>query len=191
MSHPQSGYSNEPGGSSAGASAPAGQPYPPAHPQYQPQQPHPGQPYPQLPVPVTGPAYAYGNAAPQPVYVTPRPEPKNGLGLAALIMAIVGLASCVIPLVGPFVGGPLSIVSLILGLVGWSRARKGVATNKKTAIWATFLAVACFIFAIVDVAILVNAANDFGNCLDATSNALDHVDDQSAQNAADKACQTS
>jgi hypothetical protein len=137
-----------------------------------------------------GPAYAYGNAVPPPVYVTSHPEPKNGLGLAALIMAIVGVVSCVIPLLGPFVGGPLSIVSFILGLVGWSRARKGTATNKKTAIWATFLAVACFVFAIADVAILVNAANDFGNCLDATSNALNHVDDQSAQDAANKACQT-
>jgi len=125
---------------------------------------------------------------PQTVYVQAPPEPKNGLALTALIMGIVGLLFCLVPITGMAVGGPLSIVAIILGGVGISRANKGRATNKKTAVWGLVLGLLCFVAATADAVIVVTALNHVSNCLDATSNALNHLNDPGAQNAQDQAC---
>jgi hypothetical protein len=150
--------------------APAGygQPY---------QQPQYGQPYP---------PQGYQQMPPQMMYVR---EPKNGLGLTALICAIVGLALCIIPILGAPVGGPLSIVAIITGLVGFSRARKGVATNRKVALWGLILGCLAFVAAIGDAVIIFTALDHVSNCLDSTSNALNNAGDAGAQATANAACQ--
>ena len=53
------------------------------------------------------------------------PAPRNGFGLAALILGILALLACWIPYVGVVIG----LVGLILGIVGRSRVRKGLANN--------------------------------------------------------------
>ena len=72
-----------------------------------------------------------------PQYAPPSPaapaRPKNGLGTAGFVLGLVGLVFAFIPLIG-VVAWPLVIIGLILSLVGLSRVRKGVATNKGLAI---------------------------------------------------------
>ncbi len=123
----------------------------------------------------------------QAVYFQPA-APRNGLGLTAMILGIIGLVFCLIPITGMVVGGPLSILAIIFGAVGWSRARKGTATNRKVAIAGFVLGIAAFVFACVDLGIVTSAVNDLGNCLDATSNALNHAGDSGAQAAQSAAC---
>jgi uncharacterized membrane protein len=92
-------------------------------------------------------------------------------------------------LTGAFIGGPLSILAIIFGLVGFSRARKGRATNRKTALWGLILGCLAFVLACVDAGLFFAALNDVSNCQDATSNALNNVGNQGAQDAANAACQ--
>lgn len=68
----------------------------------------------------------------------PGPAPRNGLGIAALCLGIVGVLFGLVPFTG-FVAFGLGAVGIVLGLVGFSRARKRVATNLKTAISGTVL----------------------------------------------------
>ena len=73
----------------------------------------------------------------QPQVVYPA-APRNGLGITALCLGIVGILFGLIPFTG-FVAFALGAVGVILGLVGFSRARKRVATNTKTAVSGTIL----------------------------------------------------
>lgn len=58
--------------------------------------------------------------------------PKNGIGLTAMILGIVGFVLSLIPLVG-VVAWPLVILGLIFGVIGVERAYRKVATNKGAA----------------------------------------------------------
>ena len=55
--------------------------------------------------------------------------PRNGLGIAALVLGIIAILTCVFLL-----GGLLGLVAIVLGVLGASRARRGRATNRGTAI---------------------------------------------------------
>ena len=58
------------------------------------------------------------------------PSPKNGIGIAAMVVGIVALLLCWIP----FLGLLLAIVALVLGIVGIRKVSRGEATNKGMAI---------------------------------------------------------
>lgn len=92
-----------------------------SYPQQGPQGQH-AQPYPQG---HPGPGYPQHG---QPPYGY-RPEPKNGLGLAALIVGGVGILFGLVPLTF-WVAGPLALTSIALSLAGLARVRRGAATNK-------------------------------------------------------------
>jgi hypothetical protein len=55
--------------------------------------------------------------------------PRNGLGIAALILGIIGGISAIIPL-SILLAGILGVIGLILGFLGRGRAMRGEATNK-------------------------------------------------------------
>ncbi|GLZ45945.1 hypothetical protein Acsp06_21300 [Actinomycetospora sp. NBRC 106375] len=56
--------------------------------------------------------------------------PRNGLGIAGLVLGLCGLVVGLIPLFG--IGAILlGVVGLVLGLVGVTRARKRLATNTR------------------------------------------------------------
>jgi hypothetical protein len=57
-------------------------------------------------------------------------SPKNGIGIAAMVVGIVALVLCWIP----FLGLVLAIVAVVLGIVGIRKASRGEATNKGMAI---------------------------------------------------------
>jgi hypothetical protein len=93
---------------------------PPAAPPTPPPYPHtPGQAYPPPP-----PA-PYSDATPAPLG-----GPKNGLGIAALVVAIIGLLFCWSIALGIILG----IVAVVLGFAGRARVRRGEANNGGVAI---------------------------------------------------------
>ena len=71
------------------------------------------------PPPQAGPwAPAYG-------YPYQAPPQSNGLGVAALVLGIVGLLGCWVPIVGALV----ALVGLVLGIVALSKSRKAQRSN--------------------------------------------------------------
>lgn len=110
------------------------QPYPITYDQHAGYAEQPGQ----IPPQWTPPGYPLPPAGwPAPQVVA---APRNGLGITALCLGIVGILFGLVPLTG-FVAFALGAVGVILGLVGLARARKRVATNRKTAISGTALSV--------------------------------------------------
>lgn len=62
--------------------------------------------------------------------------PQNGMGTAALVLGIVGLA------IGWCFYGIPSILAIIFGVLGVKKANQGLATNKAMAQWGLWLGVA-------------------------------------------------
>ncbi|WP_327356556.1 DUF4190 domain-containing protein [Streptomyces sp. NBC_01304] len=108
-------------------------------------------PLPMAPPPPPG----YGGWAPGPY----APQARNGLGIAALVCGIVGLLTGVIPFLF-WLGGVLGVVALILGLIGHSNARKGVATNKGMALAGIILGALAIVAAIVWLILIVVVIKD-------------------------------
>ncbi len=59
--------------------------------------------------------------------------PRNGLGIAALCLGIVGMLFGLVPFTG-FIAFALGAIGIVLGLVGFARSRRRIATNTKTAL---------------------------------------------------------
>ncbi|WP_329395138.1 DUF4352 domain-containing protein [Streptomyces lydicus] len=83
---------------------------------------------------------------------------RNGLGIAALILGILGALSG-IPMILFWLAGPLGILALIFGLVGRSRAKKGQATNKGVALTGALLGVVAIILSVVGVIVTLTAVS--------------------------------
>jgi hypothetical protein len=67
----------------------------------------------------------------QPYYAPPQPvAPKNGLGIAALVLSVVGLLG-VATVVAPIILGATAVV---IGFVGRGRVKRGIADNGGIAI---------------------------------------------------------
>jgi hypothetical protein len=81
--------------------------------------------------PHAGPLYPYQPGGPPPYYAPPQPvAPKNGLGIAALVLAVVGLLG-VATVFAPIILGAIAVV---IGAVGRGRAKRGIADNGGVAI---------------------------------------------------------
>ncbi|MEU5895770.1 DUF4190 domain-containing protein [Streptomyces venezuelae] len=90
----------------------------------------------------------------------PPPQPlRNGLGVASLVLGIIGVLCGLIPLLF-WAAGVLAVLALVFGCVGIGRARKGQADNKGVAIWGTSLGAVAAILAVVGLAITVTVVND-------------------------------
>ncbi len=128
------------------------EPQPPHYPQY-PQYPQ----YPPPPPPGGGYPGGYPPPPPQPYsgYAPPPAGPRNGLGIASLVVAIIALISVV--------GGVvLGIAAVILGFLGWQRAKRGEATNGGVAIAGIVLGILSIIEAIVVIVLSVWVFNEVG-----------------------------
>ncbi len=111
----------------------------------------------------------YPPPPPQPYagYPPPPPNPpKNGLGLAALVVAIVGLVLC-----WSVVGGVIAgVVAVILGFLGRGRVKRGEADNGGIAIAGIVLGFLSIVVGLVFIAIWVGVFNvvgggDFVSCM--------------------------
>lgn len=89
---------------------------------------------------------------------------RNGLGLAAVIVAPIGILFGLIPLTG-FVAVAAGLVAIPLALAGWSRVRKGVATNGKTAITGLVLGIVALALGIWGITIMFGAVDKLANDL--------------------------
>ena len=70
---------------------------------------------------MNAPGYDQGGSG----YGTPPAQPRNGFGIAALVLGLLALVLC-----WTIIGGVLlGLLALIFGLIGRARARRGQATN--------------------------------------------------------------
>ncbi|WP_066956232.1 DUF4190 domain-containing protein [Streptomyces lushanensis] len=90
-------------------------------------------PYPQAPVPP-------GHGAPV--------AARNGLGIASLVLGIVGAVSGLIPFLF-WLAAVLGLTGLILGLAGRGRAKRGEATNKGVATSGVVLGLLALVLAAI------------------------------------------
>ncbi|MDX2851792.1 DUF4190 domain-containing protein [Streptomyces sp. PA03-3a] len=120
----------------------AGHPGPPGYPTYPAQPGYPGHPgYPGYPGQPGYPGYGmgpYGGWAP--------PVARNGVGLTAMILGIVG-AVLAISCFGAFLGLPLGIAAIACGIVGLRIARRGEATNRPQALTGLILGIVSVVLA--------------------------------------------
>ncbi|MEZ0359909.1 DUF4190 domain-containing protein [Mycobacterium sp. ENV421] len=160
-------------------------------PEQAPQQPTPP-PYGAPPPPPPGyPAPSYGQypggyppAPPQPYagYTPPPTGPRNGLGVTALVIAIVALLSSF-----SVVGGViLGIVAVIIGFAGRSRVKRGEANNGGVALAGVILGFLAIIVGLAFIAVWVGVfkevgATDYIDCLQKAGQ-----DQQQVQQCADE-----
>lgn len=136
-------------------------PYPPQQHPAQPYQPQQGYPYPYPPGQYGGyPPPGYPAAPPQPYagYGAPPAAPRNGLGVAALVVAIVGLVSS-FSIVGGIV---LGIVAVVLGFAGRNRVKKGEANNGGIALAGVILGFVGIVVGLGFIAVWVGLFNEVG-----------------------------
>jgi len=113
----------------------------------------PYQPYPYPPGPYPG---GYPPAPPYGEY--PPPAPRNGLGIAALVVGIIALVGAI-----SVVGGILlGIVAVVLGFAGRARVKRGEATNGGTALAGIVLGVVAVVAGLAFVAFWVGLFNEVG-----------------------------
>lgn len=128
-------------GSDAPPPTPPAPPPPPPSPQY-PYGAYPGG-YPPPP--------PYGGYPPQQPF-RPSTGPSNAIGVAALVIAIIGLV-----FVWSVIGGLiLGVVAVILGFIGHGRAKRGEATNGGVAITGIVLGAIGVVLSLVFIGIWVN-----------------------------------
>ncbi|ARF55679.1 DUF4190 domain-containing protein [Streptomyces gilvosporeus] len=87
---------------------------------------------------------------------------RNGLGVAALVLGIIGFLSG-LPMFLFWLAGPLGLLALIFGIVGAGRVKRGQATNKGVAITGTVLGALAIVLAIIGVIVsvlIVKSATD-------------------------------
>jgi len=125
--------------------------------------------------PQTGPTYTYpdphqyqyqpspypaGYPPPQPYYgYPPAPmAPKNGLGIASLVLAVVALVS-VATVFAPIV---LGAVAVVLGFLGRGRVKRGAANNGGIAIAGIVLGALAIIVGLAFIAIWTAVWKDVG-----------------------------
>ncbi|MGW2858527.1 DUF4190 domain-containing protein [Streptomyces sp. NPDC001205] len=76
------------------------------------------------------------------------PQPRNGLGTAALVIGAISTFVAFLPFLF-WIAWILGIVGLVFGLVGLSNVRKGLATNRSSALGGTVLGGVSILLAVV------------------------------------------
>ncbi|MHC0431620.1 DUF4190 domain-containing protein [Streptomyces sp. O3] len=96
---------------------------------------------------------------------SPDQPPRNGFGIAALIVGIVGVLAGLVPLLF-WIAAVLGVIALVLGPVGARRATRGQATNKRMSIVGTVLGGLAIVLSIIGGVIVNNALEDVKRELD-------------------------
>ncbi|MDK1473298.1 DUF4190 domain-containing protein [Streptomyces sp. 549] len=119
---------------------------------------------------------SYPSANPGPPH---QGSPRNGLGVAALVLGIIALLTFWTVLGGIVLG----LVALVLGIIGFRRQKQGVATNGTMAIVGAVLGLLGIIASVVILAVGVSFLNseEFGNlteCLEQAETTQEQEDCQ-------------
>jgi MFS family permease len=106
-------------------------------------------------------------------------SPRNGMGVAALVIGVVSLVLAILIVFFP-IAGLLGIVAIILGAIGMARASRGEADNRGQALAGLITGLIALLLAIaLAVGIggfLTTHANDFrklGSCWNKADNRAD------------------
>jgi Septum formation len=83
----------------------------------------------------------------QPLHEFPR-LPRNGLGIAALSLGIIGAVTSITPWFF-WVAGILGVIGLIVGFGGRARAKRGEATNGTMALWGIITSAVAVVVAVI------------------------------------------
>ena len=102
----------------------------------------------------------YPPPPPQPYYGYPRPPlaPKNGLGIASLVLAIIALLS-VWSVFAPII---LGLIAVVIGFLGHGRVKRGIANNGGVAIAGIVLGALAIIVGLAFIAIWTTVWKDVG-----------------------------
>jgi Protein of unknown function (DUF2510)/Septum formation len=100
-----------------------------------------------------GTAWTAGEA---PMATSPQQSPRNGLGIAALVLGIIGVVVGIIPFFF-WLAVILGVIGLIFGFIGRGRANRGEATNGTMALWGIITSAVAVVLSIVGLVILVGA----------------------------------
>ena len=95
---------------------------------------------------------------PYPGYGPPPTAPRNGLGIASLVLAIVALLSFWSVIGGAAIG----VVAVILGIIGRGRANRGEATNAGVAVAGITLGALAVVISLAFIAVWVGMFDDVG-----------------------------
>jgi hypothetical protein len=118
---------------------------------------------------------------PQVVYIESR---SNGIALASLIVGILGCIMAGGLAILFWAGWLLGATGLVLGSVGFAKAKK-TGVRRKMAIWGIVLNLAAIAFGIYGVVVTVNAVNDVGKALDSYSQCIDNAQTLDQMDACD------
>jgi hypothetical protein len=112
----------------------------------------PPYPYPQ--------AQAYPPPPPQPYagYAAPPIGPRNGLGIASLIIAIIALVTCWSVVLGVILG----IVAVVIGFAARGRVKRGEANNGGVAIAGLALGFVAIVVSLAFIAVWVAVFKEVG-----------------------------
>jgi len=97
-------------------------------------------------------------------YGAPVAVMRNGLGVAALVLGIVGAVTgatillCVIAF-------PTGVLAIIFGAIGRGRAKRGEASNKTMSTWGLWLGVVAVLLSIVGVFVYIHIIRDHDACV--------------------------
>ncbi|MBB4699959.1 DUF4190 domain-containing protein [Sphaerisporangium siamense] len=92
---------------------------------------------------------------------------RNGLGIAALVLGIIGTLTGLIPLLF-FIAGTLGLLAVIFGFVGRGRAGKGIASNGGVALSGAILGLISMGLATWGLVVTVNVVSDTATQLNET-----------------------
>ncbi|MFF9013880.1 DUF4190 domain-containing protein [Streptomyces sp. NPDC014870] len=95
----------------------------------------------------------------------PFQQPRNGMGVTALVLGLVGLLFGLIPFTF-WLGAILGVMALVFGIVGHGKARKGEATNKGVALSGIILGGVTIVVSLVWLIVLVVAVDEFEKTVD-------------------------
>ena len=107
------------------------------------------------------PPYGRSRFAPQHPVVPPAPAaapapPRNGFGVAALCLGLVGLPFALVPLTG-VVAAVLGALAVVFGLLGRARVRRGVATGRAMPVAGAVLGVVALAAGVAGTVLLVRS----------------------------------
>jgi hypothetical protein len=91
-----------------------------------------------------------------------QPAPRNGFGITALVVGLIGICLGFIPLfgLGAIIAG---IIAVTFGLLGFGRARRGVATNKSMSLIGTIAGVIAGALGIWGLVIVASTFSQLGD----------------------------
>jgi hypothetical protein len=92
-------------------------------------------------------------------YPAVQQAPRNGMGIAALVLGLIGIVVGIIPFFF-WLAVILGVIGLVFGIIGRGRATRGEATNGTMALWGIITSAIAMVLSIVGLVILLGVFED-------------------------------